>query len=201
MQAGDDRRTRGATGGQTRRQTPAAAETAGDCCARACGAQSSKQACIAMQRVSCAEATAEATTCVRCRPSCASVADCVFETQCVCVCVRARALARDLPSRARPSQSCPYPCRACCDASCGCFWNQGNAEKAAPSGHDGLVGKCIERTGRGGQQRGRNLDIIVIFIPVFTGAYEREVHLRAFDHDREALSAGGRAHPALCTEC
>ena len=104
MQAGDDRRTRGATGGRTRRQTPATTETAGDCCARTCGAQSSEQACIdTHQRVSCADASAEATTYVPSRSSCASVADCVFETErgreggrekeresvfvCVCVCV------------------------------------------------------------------------------------------------------------------
>ena len=104
MQAGDDRRTRGATGGRTRRQTPATTETAGDCCARTCGAQSSEQACIdTHQRVSCADATAEATTYVPSRSSCASVADCVFETErgreggrekereresvCVCVCL------------------------------------------------------------------------------------------------------------------
>ena len=98
MQAGDDRRTRGATGGHTRRQTPATTETAGDCCARTCGAQSSEQACIdTHQRVSCADASAEATTYVRSRSSCASVADCVFERDrgregerervCVCLCV------------------------------------------------------------------------------------------------------------------
>ena len=189
MQAGDDRRTRGATGGRTRRQTPATTETAGDCCARTCGAQSSEQACIdTHQRVSCADATAEATTYVPSRSSCASVADCVFETErgreggrekerereSVCVCVFGDSVrVRDLPSRARHSQSCPYPSRACCDASCGCFWDQRNAKNAAPSGHDGLAGRCMERTR--GQQSGRNVDIITIFIPVFTGAYEREV--------------------------
>ena len=98
---------------------------------------------------------------------------CVCVFVCVCVfgdCVRVR----DLPSRARHSQSCPYPSRACCDASCGCFWDQGKAKNAAPSGHDGLAGRCMERTR--GQQSGRNVDIITIFIPVFTGAYERPLH-------------------------
>ena len=96
------------------------------------------------------------------------------ERECVCVCVFGDCVrVRDLPSRARHSQSCPYPSRACCDASCGCFWDQRNAKNAAPSGHDGLAGRCMERTR--GQQSGRNVDIITIFIPVFTGAYEREV--------------------------